>query len=108
MTIAEIADKCDAGKIKWTAHALERIEERGIERTDIISCIKNGKIIEQYPEAYPYPACLILGKINSADDKSLATPVHVVLGHGNGYIWVITAYKPNEIEWSNDFSARKE
>ena len=101
MTIAEITAECAAGNIKWTAHALERMQERGIEPSDIITCIYDGKIIEQYPEAYPYPACLILGTANN-------TPVHVVVGHGSGFIWVITAYIPNETEWINDFTTRKE
>ena len=101
MTVTEIAAECAAGNIKWTAHALERMEERDIERTDIIDCIKNGNIIEQYPDAYPHPACLILGIVRNM-------PVHVVVGHGSGYIWVITAYKPDETEWTNDFSTRKE
>jgi hypothetical protein len=77
------------------------MQERDIERIDIIDCIMNGKIIEQYPDAYPYPACLILGIVRNM-------PIHVVVGHGSGYIWVITAYKPNETEWTNDFSTRKE
>ena len=101
MTVTEIAAECAAGNIKWTAHALERMEEREIGRTDIIACIKNGKIIEQYPEAYPYPACLILGTANN-------TPVHIVVGHGSGFIWVITAYIPDETEWKDGFSTRKE
>ena len=101
MTISEIAAKCAARKIKWTAHSLERMQERDIERTDIIACINDGKIIEQYPEAYPYPACLILGTANNM-------PVHVVVGHGNGFLWVITAYIPDEAEWKDGFSTRKE
>ncbi|MFG6337693.1 MAG: DUF4258 domain-containing protein [Lachnospiraceae bacterium] len=28
---------------------------------DIIFCIHEGEIIEQYPDDYPYPSCLILG-----------------------------------------------
>ena len=101
MTIAEIAVECSVGNIKWTAHALERMQERDIEPNDIITCITNGKIIEQYPEAYPYPACLILGLINNVH-------IHVVVGQGSGFIWIITAYRPNETEWINDFSTRKE
>ena len=106
MTLTEIAAECAAGNIKWTAHALERMQERDIERTDVIACIKNGRIIEQYLESYPYPACLILGKVKNAN--SLVMPIHVVVGQGNGYIWVITAYIPDETEWINGFSMRKE
>jgi hypothetical protein len=29
------------------------------------------------------------------------------VGYGNGYIWIVTAYKPDENEWINGFSTRK-
>ena len=106
LDIKTVRQECAAGNIKWTAHVLERMQERNIEPTDIVNCINNGKIIEQYPEAYPYPACLILGTINSAN--SLTTHIHVVVGYGSGSVWVITAYKPDEAEWINGFTIRKE
>ena len=102
LSITELKQKCVVGQIKWTAHTLERMQERNIEPTDVINSINSGKIIEQYPQAYPYPACLILGA------KSNATLIHVVVGFGSGFIWIITAYKPDENEWTNGFSERKE
>ena len=102
LDIKTLRQECAVGHIKWTAHILERMQERNIEPSDVINCINNGKIIEQYLEAYPYPACLILGtKVNN-------TYIHVVAGYGNGFIWIITAYKPDETEWINGFTTRKE
>ena len=101
LVITELNKECTAGHIKWTAHTLERMQERNIEPTDVINCISKGKIIEQYPQAYPYPACLILGtKINN-------TYIHAVVGYGSDFVWIITAYEPDDNEWTNGFSIRK-
>jgi hypothetical protein len=78
------------------------MQERNIEPTDIINCIGKGAIIEQYPQAFPYPACLILGtRVNN-------TYIHVVAGYGGEFVWIITAYEPDENEWTDGFAARKE
>jgi len=77
------------------------MQERDIMPTDVVNCIDNGKIIEQYPEAYPYPACLILGK---TENKKL---IHIVAGYGNEFAWIVTAYEPDAYEWIDGFMARR-
>ena len=94
--------ECVAGNIKWTVHILERMQERNINPTDVIHCIIGGEIIEQYPQAYPYPACLILGMCVDND-----TYIHVVAGYGSGFVWIVTVYVPDEDEWINGFTERK-
>jgi hypothetical protein len=80
---------------------LERIEKRGITFEDVNSAIDNGEIIELYIDDYPYPSALILGyKVNN-------TPVHLVIGVGDGLAWLITAYNPDTGKWENDFKTRK-
>ncbi|MCL2080979.1 MAG: DUF4258 domain-containing protein [Oscillospiraceae bacterium] len=101
LNINIIRQTCAAGHIKWTAHILERAQERGIEPTDILSCVNNGRIIEQYPRAYPYPACLILGMAANG------IHIHVVVGYGAGFVWIVTAYEPDKNEWTDGFAARK-
>ena len=49
-------------KIFATNHAAERFRQRGISVRDIHNAINGGEIIEQYPDDYPYPSCLILGE----------------------------------------------
>ena len=49
-------------KLFATAHSTERFRQRGISIRDIRNAINVGEIIEQYPDDYPYPSCLILGK----------------------------------------------
>ena len=75
--------------------------ERGILRSEVIRCVMQGEIIEEYAEDYPIPSCLILGFIKEG------RPIHVVCSMDNGYIYVITAYEPNLFKWENDFKTRR-
>jgi hypothetical protein len=84
-----------------TAHSIERITERGLKYEDIISAINSGEIIEQYPEDFPNPSCLILG-INCKNEY-----IHIVCGTDDEYLWIITAYYPDEDKWENDYKTRK-
>ncbi len=51
----------DDNKVFIAQHAMQRFRERGIKYSDVINCIIVGEIIEQYPNDYPTPSCLILG-----------------------------------------------
>lgn len=79
-----------------------RMEKRGIEPSDVRNCIMTGEIIEQYPTDYPYPSCLILGS------KIFGNLIHVVIGCGEGYLWLVTAYYPDPASWSDDMRQRRE
>ncbi len=52
---------CADSKIIWTKHCLERMQERDISRADVKNGITTGEIIEDYPDDYPNPSCLIFG-----------------------------------------------
>lgn len=75
--------------------------ERGIKRADVKNCIKNGEIIEEYPNDYPKPSCLILGV--TLDNKAL----HVVVGHDSDYLYIITAYYPTIDKFEEDHKTRR-
>jgi len=62
----------------------------------------NGVIVEQYPDDYPYPSCLILGQANDG------SWLHVVCGIGDDELWMITAYHPSLQEWNDDLMTRRE
>lgn len=102
MDISDLQKLCEARAIKWTAHVVARLQERGIEPSDIKNCIITGRIIEQYPDDYPFPSCLVLG--TTVAGRAL----HVVIGLGQGYLWLITAYYPDPLKWNEDFSVRRE
>lgn len=88
-------------QIAITEHARMRLNERRITVSDIMACIGEGEIIEQYETDKPLASCLILGL--SVNNKYL----HVVVSHDEEYIYLITAYYPNANRWESDFKTRK-
>ena len=93
---------CESGNIKWSKHAVKRLQERQIYREDVFHVIYHGKIIEQYPDAFPNPACLISGTDTNKN------PLHVVVGADGVIITVITAYVPTLDTFDIDLETRKE
>ena len=61
MDIHKIQTLFQNRSVKWSTHCLERMQERDILRDDVISCVLRGEIIEDYPNDFPYPSCLIFG-----------------------------------------------
>jgi len=100
--ITQIQLLISESKIIWTEHIAIRLRERGIKREELIECIKNGEIIEQYPDDTPYPSCLISGFCKAGK------PLHVVIGLDYGVLCcMITAYRPSLDKWEEDFKTRK-
>ena len=101
MDIDHIIRLCSEDCIQWSLHVLKRMRERKISSDEIIGCIRSGRIIEEYPDDRPLPSCLIYGVVNN---RSL----HTVVGIGDEYVSVITAYEPDPDEWKSDLITRKE
>ena len=87
--------------IKWSGHVLKRMLQRQITTDDIINCILSGEIIENYPNDYPFPSCLIFGY--TINNKIL----HVVVGNNNKVLYIITAYYPDNIKFYDDLKTRR-
>lgn len=83
-------------------HAAERFRQRNIKARDIRHAVFNGEIIEQYPDDFPFPSCLILGK--TTDEQF----IHIVMSDEGSMSRIITAYYPDKCKWSADFKERKE
>ena len=92
---------CADSKIIWTKHCLERIQERDISRADVKNGIQTGEVIEDYPEDYPNPSCLIMGY--DTNNRFL----HIVAGCDSMNIFIITAYYPDTEEFENDLKTRR-
>ncbi len=101
ITISDLQSLCISGAIRWTVHAMQRLILRNISQDEVIEAIRSGKIIEQYPNDYPHPSCLVLGVTIAG--KYL----HVVCGRGVDEAWIISAYSPNPVEWEADLKTRK-
>ena len=74
---------------------------RGITQDDVTQAIRSGEIIEQYPDDYPYPSCLLLGTTDTGET------FHVVCSQGDSEVWMITAYRPDTDKWESDLKTRK-
>ena len=70
-------------------------------REDVVNCITNGEIIEQYPEYWLNPACLVFGQ--DASNNAL----HVVVGVDE-FVHVVTAYGPDSTTFMPDMKTRRE
>jgi len=91
----------DEDKIFMTEHAAERFHQREIRISDIRHAVNFGEIIEQYPNDYPYPSCLICGK--NSEDKI----IHAVLSDEGTSSRIITAYFPDGDKWSENFKTQR-
>ena len=92
----------DCAQIRFTLHALQRSDERGLSQIEIAAIVERGEIIREYPDDQPWPSYLVLGFDGS-------TPIHVVVAREpeERTCLVVTAYVPTGKEWSEDFSERR-
>jgi len=101
MDIKDIQSKCSDGNIVWSKHAVDRMLSRNIKRNDVINCIMNGEIIEEYPDYWLSPACLVYG-LNTSD-----AVLHVVVGNDGTKIYIVTVYHPTTEKFESDLKTRK-
>lgn len=64
--------------------------------------IDHGEVIAEYPDDQPYPSFLLLDYVSG-------TPIHVVVARdpAKGRCFVVTAYNPDPVLWSDDFRTRR-
>ncbi len=101
MNIEIVQNLYRTAKIKWSTHCLERMQERDISIDDVGNCIMSGEIIEDYPDDFPHPSCLIFGY--AIHHKVL----HTVVGYDGEVLHIITAYYPNTIKFMEDLKTRR-
>lgn len=95
-----LRERVNQNKVIWRGRSLKRMIERGISRHHVKEVLKNGKVIEEYPDDFPFPSFLILGYV----DKN---PLHVVCSMDGESVWIITSYKPSLDIWEDDFQTRR-
>jgi len=89
-------------KVLFLPHALRQMlrPNRMITRAEVRRVIAKGEVIENYLKDARGPSCLLLGFGDGG------RPIHVVCSPKEDYLAIITAYLPDESEWSNDFKLR--
>lgn len=86
--------RVNPGRIELTAHAFERMFERGISVAAVIDVLTTGAVIETYASGG-----LVLGRV-------AGRPLHVVYVTTQTGTMVVTAYWPDPTRWDADFRKR--
>lgn len=89
--------------ITYTGHALRRMFERGLTKSEVVTTIQSGEVIADYPDDQPHPSQLRLGWV-------CQKAVHIVVSREpeQGACYVITAYYPSLNIWHDDFKTRRQ
>jgi hypothetical protein len=97
MEIELVLDAIALGQVQPSRHSLREAANDDLELEEIYASVTHGEVIEDYPNAYPMPACLILGF------TPLNEPIHSVWGYDetNRIARLVTVYRPDPNRWIN-------
>lgn len=93
--INQIISVINLEKVIISRHAKEEAENDDLPLEDIIFSVMNGKIIENYPDDFPFPSCLVFGTNQNQE------PIHSVWAYNKntGFAVLITVYRPDFNMW---------
>lgn len=101
LDINQLRQYCGTEQVIYSKHFVDRCRERDIQLGEAENAILTGEIIEEYPNDYPFPSCLILG--TDFGHNSL----HVVCSQSKDYLYMISVYHPSPDKWESDMRTRK-
>ncbi len=86
----------------YRVHARKSMFTRAISDDCVEHIIRNGEVIEDYPNAFPFPAKLLSSWYNGRC-------IHVVAAENSSkqQVIVITAYEPTLDKWKPDMKTRR-
>ncbi|PSQ91232.1 MAG: hypothetical protein BRD43_00270 [Bacteroidetes bacterium QS_4_64_154] len=92
-------------RLKLRRHAHERRFKRDIRRDEIREVLENGEVIEERPEATPFPKYTMLGWTRYG-----SRPLHVVAADDEekDVTYVLTVYEPDPDLWTDDFREKRD
>lgn len=91
-----IREKFEQNQVEFSKHAVDRMILRHIAINEVFDAVRNGEIVEDYPDDKYGPSCLILGFTRRN------RPLHVQSSYpSRSLIKVITVYEPDPNEWLN-------
>ena len=100
--LREVRAAAWAGRIKWRRHALRQAYRRGIARRQASRVLRTGEIIEERPQAKPFPKCLLMAMV--APDR----PLYVSAGYDRTRqtLYVITVDWLDPRKWEDPWTRR--
>ena len=89
-------------RLLFLPHAIRQMSrmDRMISSSHVRKVIEEDEIIEDYPEDARGHSCLMLG----IDMEG--RPIHIVCAPKDDYLAIITAYIPDQSQWSEDYRTR--
>jgi len=90
-----IIDAIGSNRVRITDHADEEALADHLAFDEVFGSVFRGEIIEDYPDDWPYPSCLIYGETFRGD------PVHSVWAYNEETRWavLVTVYRPDPSHW---------
>ena len=104
-TFKKIINLIEQENVRISEHGYDELSDDNIRIVDVLSGIKNGIVVEDYPDFPKGPCVLVLQK------DSNGSVIHVVWGIPKGFdspAVLVTAYRPKPQKWSDDFIRRLE
>jgi hypothetical protein len=80
-------------QVKLSLHAAEEALAEEITRSEIEATLLNAQILEDYPDWWLGPSCLVCGRTKT--DRS----IHIVASYSKLPITIITVYEPRPPKW---------
>ena len=95
MELSDILSAIRSDKSEPSLHARREAQADGLTIPEVRRATLRGEIIEDYPNDFPHPSCLILGYLDNGD------PVHAVWAYNrrSEEAILVTVYLPNPELW---------
>ena len=90
----------DEGQVRISLHAAEEALAETITRADIEAVLRDAEVLEDYPDWWLGPSCLVLGR------TAASRHLHIVVSYAGLPVTVITVYEPQPPRWITPFRRR--
>lgn len=100
--LADVQAAVVAGRYRITRHAVVEMGNDHVELPELLGATQAGEVIENYPTARPFPACLVLGHATEG------RPLHTVWAYdtASAPAMLVKVYRPDPAKGSPDLRRR--